>query len=67
MLKYLVFIVSFSITYCAISQNIVPTSMSIIDNIGESSIDQVWFTPEGTVGTVGKFHKVEIGFKKMDK
>jgi len=64
MLKYLVFIVSLSITYCAISQNIVPASMSsFADNTGASSIDQVWFTPEGTVGTVGKFHKVEIGFK----
>jgi hypothetical protein len=63
MLKYLVFTVLISITYCAISQNIVPASMSIVDNTRESSIDQVWFTPEGTVGTVGKFHKVEIGFK----
>ena len=64
MLKYLVFIVSLSITYCAISQNIVPASMSnFVDNNGASSIDQVWFTPEGIVGTVGKFHKVEIGFK----
>ena len=64
MLKYLFFIVLISITYFAASQNIVPVSMlSFIDNAGENSIDQVWFTPEGTVGTVGKFHKFEIGFK----
>ena len=36
---------------------------SFTDNTGENSIDQVCFTPEGKVGTVGKFHKVEIGFK----
>ncbi len=64
MLKYLVFIVLTSITCLAISQNIIPASMSsFIVDTGENSIDQVWFTPEGTVGRVGKFCKLEIGFK----
>ena len=64
MLKYLVLIVLISITDHATSQNIVPLSMSnFIDDAGEKSVRQVWFAPEGTVGTVGKFHKLEIGFK----
>ena len=71
MLKYLVFIVLTSITGLAISQNIIPASMSsFIVDTGENSIDQVWFTPEGTVGRVGKFCKLEIGLnfqKKLNK
>jgi hypothetical protein len=64
MLKCLVFIVLVSATYCAITQNIVPSPMSaFVEKTNASSISQVWFTPEGKVGLVGKYNKVEIGFK----
>jgi len=64
MLKYIVFLVLNSITYFAISQSIGPYPMSnLVGKAIGGSIDQVWFKPYGTVGEVGKFHKLEIGFK----
>ena len=48
---------------CNIAEYCSCFNVNFIDDTGENSIDQVWFTPEGTVGTVGKFHKLEIGFK----
>ena len=46
------------------AQNLVPSSMSefTIDKEG-STISQVWYSPVGKVGEVGKFNKMEVGLK----
>ena len=68
MLKYLVFIAFISTTFIAISQNIVPSPMSaFVEKTNVSSISQVWFAPEGKVGVVGKYNKMEVGFRLDNK
>ena len=65
MLRRLSFIILVFITYSLNAQNIVPVSMAYLSGTTspELQLSQVWYTPNNSVGEVGKYNKLEIGFR----
>lgn len=65
MLRRLSFIILVFITYSLNAQNIVPLSMAYLSGTTspELQLSQVWYTPNNSVGEVGKYNKLEIGFR----
>lgn len=69
MLRRLSFIILVFTTSSLNAQNIVPVSMVNWGgtNSFNSQLSQVWYTPNNSVGEVGKYNKLEIGFRLEKK
>jgi len=66
MFRYLVCFIFISIFHFVNAQNIVPVPMENSSNEEDNQIQRIWYSPNKTVGEVGKYHKLEIGFR-LDK